>query len=623
MSIASAAKRFAYRILIAGSGAAVAGAPGARAHTVSIGYAFTGPGAVTLWYGSYHADATFNEANVQLVGPQFNQTIVYTLISSVKPAGLIDGVNNFYSNTAGTALVGTPQIVASTDGSGGSFNPATQSILNWQGAIFTGLKPGTYTFTYNPLSLPTVEWHPINDVIRTNSFTLTVRDVLGIDSFAFFGLNRNQRAVGIGLDNAIYGGAYNQAFYNRSALPASAIPTALTRLSGEVATGAGRASFQMLNPFLALMLDPFVMGRGGPGDGFGAGWGGAWGAPSGGPGGGLGPAGAGNGPGNGMGNGSWGDWGWPPGNGSPNDPSRPDAAATSPPPGQPLRQWFDHSWSIWASAYGGSSRVSGDPTAIGSHDVRTRAGGIVSGMDYRVAPGTVVGFAVAGGKSTWGLAEGLGTGESNVFQVGAYGSTRLDAAYLSASFAYAAHGMTTDRTVTIFNSDRLRGSFVTQSFGARVEGGYRVDLQGLRVTPYGALQIEGFRAPSYGETVVAGASDYALRYDGRTASTTRAELGTWLDTRLRLDIGGELILRTRLAWVHDWAGEQIIGASFPALPGANFTVIGAPVAPNSALTSFGAEWRLTSGLSVIGKFDAEFAPHATTYVGTGTVRYTW
>ena len=310
MCFACAARWLAYRMLIAGSVAAIAGVPFARAHTVSIGYTFTGPGAVTLWYGSYHADATFNEANVQLVGPQFNQTVAYTLLSSVKPTGLIDGVNNFYSNTAGTALVGTPQLVVSTDGSGGSFNPATQSILNWQGAIFTGLKPGTYTFTYNPLALPTVEWHPINDVIRVNSFTLTVRDVLGIDSFAAFALNRNQRAVATGLDNAIYNGAYNQAFYNLAALPASAIPGALSKLSGEVATGAGRASFQMLNPFLSLMLDPFVMGRGGPGDGFGAGWGGPWGAPLSGP-----PA-AGNGPGNGVGNGAWGDWDWPPGNGS-------------------------------------------------------------------------------------------------------------------------------------------------------------------------------------------------------------------------------------------------------------------------------------------------------------------
>ena len=75
-----------------------------HAHTVSIGYTFSGPGAVTLWYGSYHGSATFNEADVQLVGPSFNSTVAFTLIQGTKPTGLIDGANNFYSNTAGTAL---------------------------------------------------------------------------------------------------------------------------------------------------------------------------------------------------------------------------------------------------------------------------------------------------------------------------------------------------------------------------------------------------------------------------------------------------------------------------------------------------------------------------------------
>lgn len=112
---------------------------GAKAHTVSIGYHFSGPGAVTLWYGSYHATATFNEADALLVGPSYNAIQAYTLLMATKPTGLIDGVNNFYSNTAGTALVGVPQFVVSIDGSGGSFDPATQSVINWQGVRFTGL----------------------------------------------------------------------------------------------------------------------------------------------------------------------------------------------------------------------------------------------------------------------------------------------------------------------------------------------------------------------------------------------------------------------------------------------------------------------------------------------------
>jgi hypothetical protein len=44
---------------------------------------------------------------------------------------------------------------------------------------------------------------------------------------------------------------------------------------------------------------------------------------------------------------------------------------------------------------------------------------------------------------------------------------------------------------------------------------------------------------------------------------------------------------------------------------------------NAALTSAGAELRLVNGVSLLGKFDGEFAAHSQTYAGTGTVRYVW
>ncbi|MCX7297859.1 MAG: hypothetical protein NTU64_13540 [Hyphomicrobiales bacterium] len=236
----------------------------AAAHTVSIGYVFAGPGAVTLWYGSYHNTATFNEADTQLVGPGYYSLKNMNLLSGIKPMGLVDGTNNFYSNSAGTALVGIPEFVVSTDGSGGSFDPAVKSVLNWQGATYTGLRPGTYTFTYNPLSLPTVEWHPINDVIETNSFTLTAQDILGIAGYRFYGTNINQRAVGRALDTAITAGGYNQRIYNIAALSAAPMAAALTQLSGEVHTQSSRAAFQSGDAFMSAMMDPFAGGlRGG------------------------------------------------------------------------------------------------------------------------------------------------------------------------------------------------------------------------------------------------------------------------------------------------------------------------------------------------------------------------
>jgi hypothetical protein len=38
---------------------------------------------------------------------------------------------------------------------------------------------------------------------------------------------------------------------------------------------------------------------------------------------------------------------------------------------------------------------------------------------------------------------------------------------------------------------------------------------------------------------------------------------------------------------------------------------------------FGAELRLANGVTLLAKFDGEFASHAQTSAGTGTVRYVW
>jgi hypothetical protein len=52
------------------------------------------------------------------------------------------------------------------------------------------------------------------------------------------------------------------------------------------------------------------------------------------------------------------------------------------------------------------------------------------------------------------------------------------------------------------------------------------------------------------------------------------------------------------------------GKYYQALPGASFIVNGPTSAKNSALTSVGMELRLINGVSLLGKFDYEFAAHS-------------
>ena len=71
-------------------------------------------------------------------------------------------------------------------------------------------------------------------------------------------------------------------------------------------------------------------------------------------------------------------------------------------------------------------------------------------------------------------------------------------------------------------------------------------------------------------------------YDARTITTTRSELGTWLDWSIPVDYGTTLSLRARAVWAHDnWSAPNIT-AGFQALPGSIFVVTGA--APATDLT---------------------------------------
>jgi uncharacterized protein with beta-barrel porin domain len=64
-------------------------------------------------------------------------------------------------------------------------------------------------------------------------------------------------------------------------------------------------------------------------------------------------------------------------------------------------------------------------------------------------------------------------------------------------------------------------------------------------------------------------------------------------------------------------------AARPALAGSNFTINGAAIPHDSALTSLGAQLFMTTNWTLLAKFDGEFAPDSQTYAGSATLRYTW
>jgi uncharacterized protein YhjY with autotransporter beta-barrel domain len=588
--------RFGRRKLFLASGLLLSSIGASFAHTVSIGYEALGGGVFDIFYGTYHSGVNFTEGSLQLVGPSISTTVAFTMLVTAKPSGLIDGTTNFYSNTAGTALTGTPVVVS---GNGGAFNGLASSVLAWQGVQFTGItKPGTYTFTYIPIATPTATWNPINDTILTATFTLTALQ-LGTTFASLLppGSPTNVLNVAGALDNSVANGVTLQAgLQNLYNLTPAQLSAAMSTLSGEAATDSERGAFALMNQFLGVMLDPFANGR---------------------------------------------DCGG--GSGLSRDPLlgrpdcggqatgfAPDRQASFPPDialayasafKAPPKQISDPRWTAWGSGFGGSSTTSGN-AAVGSNNVTARDFGFAGGMDYHFSPNTLAGFALAGSGTNWGLAQGLGGGRSDAFQVGIYGKSYFGPVYVAAAVAFTNNWFTTNRLAL---GDQLTAKFNGESFGGRLESGYRFVVPSragrFEISPYAAVQAQSFHTPSYSETDLSGGG-LGLNYNAMNESDIRSELGTRFADMTAVN-GMPLILRARLAWAHDWVDNPVLNAVFQTLPGASFVVNGAPIPADSALASVGAELRMTTRWSVLAKFDGEFARTAQTYAGTGTLRYAW
>jgi outer membrane autotransporter protein len=246
--------------------------------------------------------------------------------------------------------------------------------------------------------------------------------------------------------------------------------------------------------------------------------------------------------------------------------------------------------------------------------------GFAAGMDYHAAADTVLGFGLGGGGTNWNLQQALGGGRSDEFQAGVYGTKYFGAAYVAGALSVAENWMHTSRTSVA--GDQLTASFNAQSFGARLETGYRyAPAAAFGFTPYGALQVMTIHTPTYSETDVTGGG-FGLAYNAMDATDTRSELGARFSDQTSVN-NMPLTLRTRLAWAHDWVSDPSLTALFQALPGASFIVNGAMPPKDSALAGAGAELRITPALSLLAKFDGEFARGSQTYAGSGTLRYTW
>jgi uncharacterized protein YhjY with autotransporter beta-barrel domain len=442
--------------------------------------------------------------------------------------------------------------------------------LPFQTGVNVGVATTTPTFPGFPLGVTAVTYLRSFDLLNAATYNPAFITSAGTVAGA-----RNALVAGLV-------GAETYLNVHSTLFPGGEIRGFMTPTSGEAVTGAQQSAFQLTTEFLTLMLDPFAGGRGGIG-------------------------------------GTGGAMAFAPHGALPPEIAAAYAAVLKAPPAKapPL---IEGRWTIWGGAYGGVNRTTGEPLVDGTSTLTARTGGFAVGADYRLSPDTVLGFALAGGATDWSIAQGLGGGRSDAFQVGVYGVTRFSPAYLAAAFGFTEHWMSTDRATAGLGSFAAR--FNAESYGGRLEGGYRFGLPFLGITPYAALQAQAFTLPAFTETDGVGGG-LGIAFAGRTASQTRTEVGSRFDRAIALDPTRLLTLYGKVAWAHDWVSDPALAAAFQAFPGVSFIVNGVTPPSDLALVSVGAEMRYASGWSLSAKFDGEFADHTNTYAGSATVRYAW
>ncbi|WP_271510360.1 autotransporter outer membrane beta-barrel domain-containing protein [Bradyrhizobium sp. CCBAU 11357] len=401
----------------------------------------------------------------------------------------------------------------------------------------------------------------------------------------------NVRNVAAGIDAPLITGAALPAGFNALfAMAGAPLMNALTQASGETATGSQQTTFSAMSQFMGTLTDPFLAGRGDPRSSAGV-TGYADDA----------PAYAG---------------------GRKRGGAERDAYAAISRKALPA-QTFESRWSAWAAGFGGSQTTDGN-AQIGSNNATSRIAGAVAGADYWLSPHTVAGFALAGGGTSFSVANG-GTGRSDLFQAGAFVRHNAGAAYVTGALAYGWQDITTERTVIIAGADHLQARFKANAYSGRLEGGYRFVapwIGGVGITPYAAAQFTAFDLPAYTERAITGNDTFALSYASKIVTASRSELGLRTDKSFGV-ADGIATLRGRLAWAHDFNPDRSIGATFQALPGSSFVVNGAAQAADAALVSASAEKAWLNGWSAAATFEGEFSNVTRSYAGKGVIRYAW
>ena len=280
-------------------------------------------------------------------------------------------------------------------------------------------------------------------------------------------------------------------------------------------------------------------------------------------------------------------------------------------------------WSLWGTGLAGFGSVAGNTNA---GTVTYSAGGVATGIDYRIEPRLLVGLGVGfASGSQW--VNGLsGRGTTDSYQVSVYASFTEGGFWADglAGYAHNDNRMTRQIAIQGLQPRNANGSTGANQFLAQVEAGYRFGLYApaaATIAPFARLQ---------GTTVVqngfteSGAGSLNLAVTPQTTNALRSTLGVEFNAGLAAGTDHRIGLMFRLGWAHEFADTaRPVAASFAGAPGSGFSVLGAESARDAAVLALAVDTAIAEATSLYLRYDGEVGGRSDAHALTAGFRMTW
>ncbi len=235
---------------------------------------------------------------------------------------------------------------------------------------------------------------------------------------------------------------------------------------------------------------------------------------------------------------------------------------------------------IWTTPYGGLGHLPGDGNGPA---IDHATGGLLLGADGEVGDGWL-GVLLGYGQSRFDIPDRDMSATSGEFSLGAYGGTQWDAFYASFGAALTARDIDATRRVSFAGvDDSFTAAYASMTTQAFTELGYRLDIGGTSVTPFGGLAALQSATAGYTES---GTGAGALTVDPGTAAALVATLGLRLEHEIALAGDRTLSLRAAAAWRHAMGSAATTNTMAAS---GSFAVAGAPLPADALAVSAGAE----------------------------------